>query len=66
MPTKTCTLLGNLRGERLTYSILDTITPPPQAVVLEVEKLESGVDVLDEFADLEGTGEVALSDGVGG
>lgn len=46
-------------GSAETYSIFDPVAPPTQGIILEVEKLEAGVDVFDEFADLERAGEVA-------
>ena len=36
----------------MTYAVLDSITPPPQVVVLEVEDLEPSMDVFDELTDL--------------
>lgn len=41
----------------MTYSIFDAIASPTQSIVLEIEELEAGVNVFDEFADLEGEGE---------
>ncbi len=44
---------------RQAYSIFNAIAPPAQGIILEVEKLEAGVDVFDELADLKGAGKVA-------
>jgi hypothetical protein len=44
---------------REAYCIFDPIASPAESIVLEVEKLEARMDVFDEFADLEGSGEVA-------
>lgn len=46
--------------------VLDGVGPLPQDVVLEVEELEAGEQVLDEGADDERQLEVAERDGVGG
>lgn len=46
--------------------ILDGIGPLPQDVVLEVEQLEAGKQVLDEGADGQRQLKVAEGDGVGG
>ena len=35
------------------HTVLDTVAPPPQRVVLQVEDLEAGVHVLDEATDVE-------------
>lgn len=47
------------------YSIFNTIAPPTQSIVFEVEELEAGMNFLDEFADLERAGEIAQGYGVG-
>lgn len=50
---------------KLAYRVFDAITSPTQGIVFQVQELEAGVDVFDEFADLERAGEVAEGDGVG-
>ena len=45
--------------------VLEPVAPAPERVVLEVEHLEAGVDVLDKRADQLRPLEVALGDGVG-
>lgn len=32
--------------------VLDAIAPPSQRIILQVQDLEAGVDILDELADL--------------
>lgn len=46
--------------------ILDSITLPAQHVVLEVEELKAGEEVLDESADADGEVNIAHGDGVHG
>lgn len=48
------------------HVILDSVSPLPQDVVLEVQQLEPGEEVLDKGADDEGQVEIAEGDGVGG
>jgi hypothetical protein len=45
--------------------VLEPVAPAPERVVLEVEHLEAGVDVLDKRADQLRPLEVALGDGIG-
>lgn len=45
--------------------IFNAITPPPQRVILEVQQLEAGKQVLDELADSKRACEVAQRDRVG-
>jgi len=37
----------------MTYIVLDTITPPTEGIVLQVEDLKTCVQVLHELADLQ-------------
>ena len=46
--------------------ILNTIASPSQRVILQVQNLETSMQVINELADLERSCEVAESDGVGG
>jgi hypothetical protein len=41
------------------YSVFDSIAPPSQSVILEVQQLEACVNIFDEFADLKRAGEIA-------
>lgn len=45
-------------------AILDTVRPLTKRVVLEVQDLEPGVEVLDELCNVNRTGVVALGDTV--
>lgn len=46
------------------HLVLDSVAPLPQAVVLEVENLEAGVNVFDELADLQWAAIVSQCDRV--
>ncbi len=50
---------GDVDGERQAYSIFNAIAPPAQGIILEVEKLEAGMDVFNKLADLKRAGKVA-------
>ena len=51
-------------GGVTTYTILDTIASLPQDIVLQIQQLESSMQVLDEVADLKGALVVAQRDRV--
>lgn len=49
-----------------THAVLDSITPLPQNVILQVQQLESSKEVLDELANLDWAVIVAECDRVDG
>lgn len=49
-----------------THAVLETVTPLPQNVILQVEQLETGEEILDEVANLNGPFIVTEGDGVHG
>lgn len=47
-----------------THAVLETVTPLPQNVILQVEQLEASEEIFDEVANLNGPFIVAEGDGV--
>jgi hypothetical protein len=50
----------------LAHLVLNTITPLPQNIILQIQNLEPGMHVLDEPANSQWTAEVPQCDGVAG
>lgn len=48
----------------LLHIVLDTVTPAPQRIILQIEDLEAGVDILDKLADVQRPLIIAQRNGV--
>lgn len=48
----------------MTYTVFDAVTPLAQNIILQVQQLEPGKQILDEIADLHGARVVAQCDRV--